>query len=244
MSDEFDGPEIDNTKWQTEPVGNGWQWLGRAPGLFRAENVRAEDGKMKVTVGVLAEPVTHAGKEYKYQGAIIRSISPGGPGMYFETRMKANATGMSTTFWLITKPGKGMRQELDIQECVGDTSNLTQKWGREWDQIFHSNLIRTETGAPGKVQIQDFINTPTKNHERFYVYAAWWKSSSEVQFFLNGEYVYSLRPDVAWEMPAYLQMAIETYDWNPLPEGGGLVATGTQEQRTTQYDWIRVWRLE
>lgn len=244
MSDEFNSETIDAAKWQSEPVGNGWGWWGRAPGLFRGENVRAEDGKMKVTVGVLPEPVTRGGKKYLYQGAIVRSVAPGGPGMYFETRMKANATGMSSTFWLMTKPGPGMRQELDIQECVGATSDRTPKWGRGWDQIFHSNLIRTETGVPGKVQIQDFIIPPTKNHERFYVYGAWWKSPQEVRFYFNGEYAYSLRPDVDWDIPAYLQMAIETYDWNPLPDGGGLVATGTPEQRTTQYDWIRVWRLE
>ena len=44
-------------------------------------------------------------------------------------------------------------------------------------------------------------------------------------------------------MPVYMQMAIETYDWNPIPEDGGLVDTGTREQRTTQYDWDRTWEL-
>lgn len=244
MSDEFDGVEIDHTKWQTEPLSNGWGWIGRAPGLFRAENVRLEDGEMRVTVGTLAEPETHHGERYTYEGAIVRSIAPGEPGMYFETRMRANATEMSSTFWLMTKDRRGMRQELDIQECVGRLSPHAKKWARTWDQIFHSNLIRTETGKPGKTQFQESIGLPTKNHERFYVYAGWWKSTEEVQFFLNGEYAYSLHPDVAWDMPKYLQMAIETYDWNPVPEDGGLIASGTPEQRTTRYDWIRVWRLE
>jgi hypothetical protein len=53
-----------------------------------------------------------------------------------------------------------------------------------------------------------------------------------------------LKPDVDWDMEAFIQMAIEKYDWNPLPEGGGLVHTGTWEERTTKYDWVRVWKLE
>lgn len=244
LSDEFDGDQIDSSKWQTEPLDNGWGWIGRAPGLFKAENVVVANGRMNVTVGPLPEPVTAHGKYFNYQGAIVRSTEPGRVGLYYETRMKANATAMSSTFWLMTKDGRGMRQELDIQECVGHTTEKTEKWGRNWNQIFHSNLIRTETGKPGKVQIQDSIVPRTENHERFYVYAAWWKSPDEVRFYFDGKYAYSLRPDVAWDMPAYLQMAIETYDWNPLPEGGGLVSTGTWEERTTQYDWIRVWRAE
>ncbi|QDT70205.1 Beta-porphyranase B precursor [Planctomycetes bacterium MalM25] len=244
MSDEFDGDEIDHDKWQSEPIGNGWGWIGRPPGLFRSENVRVADGKMNVTVSPLPEPQTIRGEEYRYQGAIVRSHAAGKPGMYFETRMKANATAMSSTFWLMTKGHGAQRQELDIQECVGATSELTDKWARKWNQIFHSNLILTGRSVPEKVQIQKQLTPPTPNHERFYVYAGWWKSPHEVQFFFDGEYAYSLKPTVDWDLPKYLQMAIETYDWNPVPEGGELIATGTWEQRTTQYDWIRVWELE
>lgn len=243
LSDEFEGDHLDDTKWSNSKQENGFGWLGRPPGLFRAENVVVSGGMMNVTVGVLPEPRTIRGQEFLYQGAIVRSKQPCAPGMYFETRMKANATEMSSTFWLISTQRRKQRQELDIQECVGRTSELTKKWARGWDQIFHSNLIRTERGKD-KVQIQDSIQPPTKNHERFYVYAAWWKSPQEVLFFLDGKYAYSLKPETAWDLPAHIHMAIETYDWNPVPEGGGLIASGTEAERTTQYDWVRVWRLQ
>jgi hypothetical protein len=45
-------------------------------------------------------------------------------------------------------------------------------------------------------------------------------------------------------MAVYVQMAIETYSWNPLPDDGGLVERGAWERRTTQYDWVRTWKLE
>lgn len=76
------------------------------------------------------------------------------------------------------------------------------------------------------------------------MYGAWWKSVDEIQFFLNGKYAYSIHPEIAWDVPAYIQMAIETYDWNPIPDDGGLVEHGTRDERTTQYDWVRTWKLE
>ena len=130
MSDEFDGSALDRNKWQDDPVGNGWNWYGRAPGLFRGENVQLKDGKMCVTVSKLDAPVVRDGKTFTHQGAIVRSLHPGQPGWYFECRMKANATIMSSTFWLMPKPGNGKRLELDIQECVGLTTDKTEPWAR------------------------------------------------------------------------------------------------------------------
>ena len=60
----------------------------------------------------------------------------------------------------------------------------------------------------------------------------------------DGKYAYSIHPEIAWDVPAHIQMAIETYDWNPIPDDGGLVEHGTREERTTQYDWVRTWKLE
>lgn len=242
MSDDFDGDSLDHTKWQDNPLENGWGWEGRAPGLFHARNVTLKDGNLCVTVSKLDAPVVRKDKTFTHQGAIVRSLHPGQPGWYFECRMKANATVMSSTFWLITKPSGGRGGlELDIQECIGLVTEKTEPWARKWDRIFHSNLIHWT--KPAKVQLQRSVPTETKNSERFCVYGAWWKSPEEVRFFLDGKYVYSIRPKVAWDVPAFIQMAIETYDWNPIPEDGGLVETGTWEQRTTRYDWVRIWKL-
>jgi len=133
---------------------------------------------------------------------------------------------------------------VGIQECVGRTTDKTHDWGKHWDRIFHSNLIhRTNGYNPDEAREQAARETETKNWGRFYVYGARWKSPEEIQFFLDGERAYTLRPPVAWDVPAYIQMAIETYDWNPIPDDGGLVESGTREQRTTLYDWVRTWRL-
>ncbi|ALM91903.1 MULTISPECIES: glycosyl hydrolase [Alteromonas] len=243
MSDEFNGNAINLNKWQIEPVGNGWMWIGRPPGLFKPENVSVSNGSMNVEVSPLEKTTELKGREYKYQGAIVRSLEAGQPGWYYEARMKANATEMSSTFWLMTKSDGVKKLELDIQECVGKMSPDATEWAKNWDHIFHSNAIhRVNKHNPEKVQIQGIKYLPEQNHERYFVYAAWWKSAKEIRFYLDGKYVYSIEPSVDWDVPAFYQMAIETYDWNPVPEDGGMVVTGTKEQRTTRYDWIRTWR--
>ena len=245
MSDEFDGEKLDSKKWNGDPKAKGWGWLGRPPGLFKEDSITLEDGMMNIAVGVLEKPVTINGDEFKYYGAIIRSVAPGQVGDFFECRMKASHTEMSSTFWLITPHGINPRLELDIQECVGKTSELTKPWGRNWNQIFHSNTIVHFPGAHEKrIQIQNSTKPETENWEKFYVYSAWWKSPREIQFFLDGKFQYSLDPTVDWDQPAYIQMAIETYDWNPVPEDGGLIASSPLEERQTQYDWVRTWRLK
>ncbi len=245
MTDEFEGSSLDTSKWQDEPVGNDWVWIGRPPGLFKASNVRVDDGKMQVTVSKLDAPQIINGSTYTHQGAIVRSKYPGQLGWYFECKMKANKTVMSSTFWLMSKWDCEKKLELDIQECVGRTTDKTEEWGKNWDEIYHSNAIhRTTTCHPEPERDQAHVKTNVKNHERFFIYGAWWKSTTEVMFFLDGKYVYSLNPTVEWDMPGYIQMAIETYDWNPIPEDGGIFETATEEERTTQYEWVRTWKLK
>jgi len=244
MSDEFNGTKLDKSKWHGDPSVKGWGWVGRPPGLFKEDSITVENGMLNVSVGVLEEPVTVQGGEYKYHGGIVRSVHPGKVGDFIECRMKANHTEMSSTFWLITPHGIQPRLELDIQECVGKTTELTEKWARKWNQIFHSNTIVHFKSKKKRIQIQKEVKTETENWKRFYVYSAWWKSPREIQFFLDGKLRYTLNPTVDWDQPSYIQMAIETYDWNPVPEDGGLVAKGPLEERKTQYDWVRTWRLK
>ncbi|MEM0964963.1 MAG: hypothetical protein AAGJ81_02265 [Verrucomicrobiota bacterium] len=243
MSDEFEGRRMDEDKWQLEPRANGWVWIGRPPGLFRAENVRVEDGKMKVTVGKLDEPVVVRGNEFLYEGAIVRSLNAGEVGWFYECKMKANATEMSSTFWLMTKGHPIKKLELDIQECVGVVSPEADPWAAGWDRIYHSNMIhRANKHNPEPVQHQGSIKLDRKNSSRYFVYGAWWKSEYEVDFFLDGEYVYTIQAPIEWDVPAYLTMAIETYDWNPVPEEESRVEEGSEEERTTSYEWVRTWK--
>ncbi|ADE53403.1 sulfatase-like hydrolase/transferase [Coraliomargarita akajimensis] len=244
LSDEFDGNRLDTSKWSADPQIEKWGWLGRPPMLFLERTVFVEDGKMQVTVGKMDETVTIEGQTFTYEGAIIRSLTAGGPGMYYECKMRANATEASSTFWLFTH-GENPSYELDIQECIGKPVDSIEPWGRTWDRIFHSNMILQEySGEREKVQLQNQVSLSEPNYANYHVYGAWWKSEREVRFYLDGEYQYTINPTVDWDKPAYLHMAIETYDWNPVPDEGTVIEHGTEAERTTSYEWIRTWRVK
>ncbi|KAA1247481.1 RICIN domain-containing protein [Aquimarina sp. RZ0] len=246
LSDEFNGNSINDTKWQTEPVENGWVWIGRPPGLFEKESVSVSGGNLRVQVKKFETPKIRNGTTFLYGGGIVRSIASGGLGLYYEARMKANATEMSSTFWLMTKNNNcNQKNEIDIQECVGNTTPETFNFARNWDQIFHSNAIsRTTSCFPNPVQKQGSVLTNTKNHSRYFVYGCWWKSPSELRFYLDGKFVYKITPGRNFNAQAFIHMAMETYDWNPVPANGGKVASGSLSERITSYDWVRTWKLK
>ncbi|GLR70539.1 glycosyl hydrolase [Agaribacter marinus] len=244
-SDEFNGDALNTNKWQQDPVGNGWGWIGRPPGLFSKDAVVVKDGKLHITASVLPKPVERKGKTFLYQGAAVRSIKPARHGWYFEAKMKANRTEMSSTFWLMSKNTDCTKKvELDIQENIGVVSDLAEEWAKQWHRIFHSNAIHRHTKCQKEpVQKQGQLLLDEENWQRYFVYAAWWKSPTEIQFFLDGKYAYTINPSTEFDVPMWLHMVVETYDWNPVPKDGGRVAKAPEHERITSYDWVRVWKL-
>ncbi|NJB81845.1 T9SS type A sorting domain-containing protein [Wenyingzhuangia aestuarii] len=246
MSDEFNnGTVFDTNKWHKNPTGNGWSWIGREPGLFEEDAVVVSGGNLRCTVLKYNTPKVVNGKTWLYRGGIIRSLNSAGAGHYFEAKMKANATEMSSTFWLKPRITCGKNLELDIQECIGQTGPLTQSYAQGWDSIMHSNMFnfKTDCGPDETVQIQGSVITAEKNHSRYFIYGCYVESPTKVHFYLDGVYQYSITPPRPYDLDMFITMAMETYDWNPVPAGGGKVASGTWAERTTQYDWVRTWKL-
>lgn len=244
LSDEFNGKKIDDKKWNIEPEGHyELNWTGRAPALFKKESFDIKDGYLTIEVGELPKPVTIGKSTYKYYGGILRSFKKTSVGHYYECRMKMNKTEMGGGFWLCHKGTCENKHEIDITESVGLLTDQTDKWAFDWDQIMHSNAIHRESACVKQVRDQKKMTPPTKNHERFYTYGFYWKSATELLFYLDGEYVYTLNPPVPFNQDLILQFSIEAYDWNPIPEKGSKVATGTKEERTTLIDYIRVYEL-
>ncbi len=251
-TDEFNQGTFNKKKWHADPRGNGWGWIGRKPGLFEAKSITVKDGNLNVTTEKYTKPKVVNGTTYTHGGGIVRSWAPAGPGRYYECRMKANKTIMSSTFWISFKQncnqGPKRKLELDIQECVGRVHKGTHKWAKKWDNIFHSNIFRhfreCDEGADTKVQNSKAKNLEEKNHSRYFVYGCWWKSPTEIHFYLDGEYAYSIETPTPYNIEGNLTMAIETYDWNPVDPAGSIFETASWDDRTTKYDWIRTWELK
>ncbi len=243
LSDEFAGNSLDLSKWRnTDPHG----WIGRAPGLFKKNTVSVDEGNMRITNYKLSAPETHNGKEFTHAGGHLTSENKAQVGYYFEARMKAGKTFMSSTFWLINyrndSEGCDRRTtELDIQECVGYINN-DAKWAKDFDQSMHSNThSRNISCEEAKGSRGQNALTGGKVWEDYHTYGAWWKSPTEIQFFLDGKYLESVEPYADFDLPMHIKLVSETYDWNPVPADGGM--NGSWEDRTTFYDWVRTWKL-
>lgn len=238
LSDEFDGATLNTDVWQNTDT----RWIGRPPGLFMFEAVSLDDGKMRITTDKLSAPEEINGNTFTHQGGHVRSVNKVKPGSYVECKMKANKTFMSSTFWMInySNESTGCQKrttELDIQECIGYPENKTQT--QRMGSNTHSRGIPETCTDIVAGSVGNHIDTPGKVYDNYYTYGVWWKGPSELLFYLNGEYVYTITPKADFDIDMYIKLVVETYNWNPVPEDGGM--TGTWEERTTFYDWVRTY---
>lgn len=243
LSDDFDGSELNKSKWQNTDSS---RWIGRPPGIFKRDSVSVADSELRITNYELDEPEWHNGNVFTHAGGHVISRTAGQVGYYFEARMKANKTFMSSTFWLINyrneQTGCNQRTtELDIQECVGQVTT-SASWAQSFDESMHSNThsrnvsCNDPTGSRG-----NNVSTGGKVWADYHTFGAWWKSPTEILFFLDGNFVYSVTPYADFDIEMYIKLVTETYDWNPVPADGGM--NGTWTERTTFYEWVRTWEL-
>lgn len=244
MSDEFNGKHIDESKWQISGQG----WIGRAPGLFLAENIAVSKGSLKITATKLDKPIQKQNKTFTHGGGYVGSRAAMKYG-YYECEMKANKTFMSSTFWLINnkRNASGCQKrttELDIQECVGQITN-DALWMQNFDRQMNSNTHSRDipegcdyaTGSNKGTK----VDVGGKVYDDFHVYGVWWKSKDEVLFFLDGRLQSTITPPDDFNLEMHLRMVVETYNWNPVPEDGGM--NFSKQDRTTTYNWVRSWKL-
>jgi len=166
---------------------------------------------------------------------------------------------MSSTFWLINKrnefTGCDYRTtELDVTENVGvNSGNLNRDWVNQNIISLNANThSRGVQGNPG-CGIPEFfrgdkapIGEPA--YASYHVYGVYWKSATELFFFLDGQQVFQVVPPADFDLDMYLRMVVETYDWNPV---NATISNGqrrdkmdeSEANRTTYYDWTRSWKL-
>ncbi len=248
LSDDFEGEKLNTKKWEADPEGHpDFGWIGRPPALFKENAITLNDGFMEIEVGKLEKTFTslkyNTPSIYNYYGGIVRALQPISYGHYFESRFKMSKTEMGGGFWLMSRNTCGKKHEIDITESVGSVSPLAQEWGKVWDKIMHSNTIFRKTDCNEATRSQNMMLPEVNNSEKFYTYGCWWKSPTELLFYLDGKHVYTIKPPVAFDQQLFIHFSIESYDWNPIPENGGKVLSASKEDRTAFIDYIRTYKL-
>lgn len=254
LTDEFNDNSLDTNKWRTTSSGG---WIGRPPGLFETGNVSESNQNLRIVARKLPRNQTIDGQLFTHGGGYVESNNPAtprfddpsAPGLYFECRMKANKTFLSSTFWFNNRRSEGQGcdrrvTELDIQECVGQLTGTSGIALRGWDRIMHSNAhSRTTTCNETPTGSSPVYNDIGENvSEDYHIYGAWWKSPREIVCYLDGVEFQTIRPKSDFDLNLYMRLVVETYDWNPTPNNN--IMDFSRSERTTLYDWVRTWKLE
>jgi hypothetical protein len=253
FSDEFNGDTRDATKWYDHHP----TWIGRPPGLFMPSQVSVRDGYLQIRGEKMEkDTLIHAyGRDITFNiaGGAVRSKNQVYLG-YFECRVKAAATTMSTTFWFSGGGGKGpngcdsYHQEWDIQECVGREGDFD---GSYFASGMHANAHYWYTDCAGErfdhraVQVK-FEDSELAS-ENFHVYGGWWRDASTASYYYDNrepkhQKFYDKISKTPMDKPMYMNLVCETYPfpWIELPSDEELA---DPKKNTVSYDWVRGYKL-
>jgi len=136
MTDEFTETTLDKNKWN-DSIST---WKGRHPARFLTKNVKVVNGNLALNTSTYTED----SDGYTMGGAAVSGKHSATYG-YFEARVKASKTKMSTTFWLHsdkqdntgTACNTAHATEIDILEAIGGWPD------RYWTDVMHANTHYT-----------------------------------------------------------------------------------------------------
>ena len=235
VSDEFDGP-LDETKWLVQGRNGVYQSnsMGRAPSQYSPNNVRVENGKLKLSVKY--EPNFNFSKKLQkgvafkdFTAAALISKKQFLYG-YMEIKCKASDASVSSSFW-----GTGNNAELDVFEFFGKPKLASKKilettyWCsiHDWGQ----------SGGPSVWT--DKIQLPYRMADTFHVYACEW-DPNYLKFYADGVLIKSATKaeiGAGWVLTNPISIWVNSvcWYWNGLPD---------QQDLPVDYDidYIRVWQ--
>jgi beta-glucanase (GH16 family) len=113
LSDEFDGSELDLTKWTAASPG----WPGRQPGLFAASNVEVAGGSLQLWARAARRNASWPSGYDNYTTAAVHSLATQRLG-FFEIRWRSGSSSISSSWWFHTNNGSTWT-EIDVFETTG-----------------------------------------------------------------------------------------------------------------------------
>lgn len=232
ISDEFEGDELDESKWFIEGQnGDYYIWKGRPPSQFVPHNVIVEDGKLKLRTqwepdyAFANENYADGGNNDAYgifegkplpvttAGVITKKRFLNG---YMEVKSKAGNAAITAAFW-----GIGYEQELDIFEQMG---NPKTKDGDITDTGTKSTIHDWSPPAerPTWAYKTKDNKLPFRVADDFHVYGAEW-GEDYLKLFLDGKLIDEVTQDelgTDWVLnnPMEIWLDSEIFKWLGLPD--------------------------
>ena len=162
----------------------GHRWRGRAPGEFHRGQSTVQNGRLRITATAKYDPGNEQTNcDFWMRTGFVYSQTKMKLGWYTECLMRASDLSMASSFWL--KLGTINNQEIDVTETYGNGRNT--RW---WDDKVRSNTHFFQNG-------QDFASNPppidvtngaasTFPRNQFYRVGMHWKSSTQMDIYVNG----------------------------------------------------------
>lgn len=229
LSDEFDGPQLDDAKWMPRHPF----WAGRPPSRFDPDNVSVQDGLLRLRSTTDLTDLTEIedpSKDIWVRAACVTSIEPVATYGYYETRMKASRLSMTSAFWM-----QGKYSEIDVVEQLGAPVNHPEK---QFLMLMNTHYFPTgwdnDTATPREWRM------PRGAADTFHVYGVWWMDKNTARFYHDGEFVAEIQFGGEFLEPMYLHFDTEVFVWEGLPDIDSLK---DDSRNTMLVDWVRVWRL-
>ncbi|MBU2950984.1 family 16 glycosylhydrolase [Tamlana agarivorans] len=246
VSDEFQADSLDEEKWLIQGRDGVYQsnFVGRPPSQFSTENVRLEDGKLKIQTRW--EPDYNFNpKEHPNTGEAFENITTAAVITkklfqygYMEIKCKSAKAQVTSSFWTT-----GNKSELDMFEMFGG-----HKTSGSWRKRLKFNMISWDPdnyyylpdgNGPA---YSDNIQVDHNTADDFHVYGFEW-TSEYIKIYVDGELhsdgtiLKSTLGEEKWvtDVPYRIWFDSETFPWLGIPEEADLPVD-------YEIEYIRVWQ--
>ena len=232
-SDEFDGTELDEDKWEYQ-LGDGstyglWLWGNNEEQYYKEENVLVENGVLKIVAK--QEQVGN----FDYTSARIRSLNKADfkYGRIETSIRMANTAGLWHAFWMLpSDPSESwpVSGEIDIMEYVGNSP----------DQIYSTVHFADQQGNHNQLG----QTTPIFQDNLFHTFVIEW-DENRIVWYRDGIETYSLlrsneQINSTWPFDAKFHLLLNTAVGGNL--GGNIDANAMLTPRLMEVQYVRVYQ--
>ena len=258
MSDEFNGSELDKTKWWVLGENGDYRskWKGRAPGQYAPHNVKVENGELILLSqwepGFNFANETNNGVWYGGTSSAADSSKPITQACilsenffkygYMEIRAKIADAPVTSAFWTT-----GYHSEMDMVENygkrpIGNPENTSQALEKK----YRTNMINWDPDIPSNHKnwkVED--NIRTRLADNYHVYGFEW-DRNYIKTYFNGALVRQvsrteLEVNNQWrhDAPQEIWLDSEVFHWYGLPSANDLA-----NPAEFKVDYVRIWQKE
>lgn len=232
-SDEFNGTELDLTKW-THQLGDGadyglWRWGNDEEQYYKRENVTVSGGTLKI------KAIAESAGGLNYTSGRIRTLNKGDfkYGIMEASIRMSDVGGLWHAFWMLpsnaTEPWP-ISGEIDIMEFVGNKSSELFTTVHFADRFGNRQLL-------GQTH-------PITYDNAFHTYKVEW-TENRIDWYYDDVKIYEvLRTNSqisgAWPFDAEFHLLLNTAIGGNL--GGAVDNTSLQTARFMEVDYVRVYQ--